>query len=228
MNAHLPEELQRVVPVVTRSSLFVGLAEEEIAAILPCLGSYVRGYEDNEHIWRYGDVLSSVGLVVSGKVHLIEEDFLGNRNLLAQIGIGDVFGEAYACVPGSRLRSSVVAAERSRILFMDIRRMACGCTNVCAFHQRLTQNLLAEVARKNLSLVEKLEYASKRFTRDKLLSYLSAESKRQGRLAFDIPFNRQQLADYLSVDRSAMSSELGRLRDEGLIAFRRNHFELHP
>jgi len=226
MCAELSKELREIVPTIYRSTLFQGLAEDEVRTILPCLGSRLRSYDRDEYIWRYGDSINSVGFVVSGRVHLIEEDFWGNRNILAQVDPGEVFGEAYACVPGSCLQSGVVVVEPARVLFMDIQRMACSCTNSCAFHQRLSQNLLAEVARKNLRLTEKLGHTSKRSTREKLLSYLSAESQRQGHLIFDIPFNRQQLADYLSVDRSAMSSELGKLRDEGLIAFSKNHFEL--
>lgn len=223
----LSAELDAIVPIVCHSSLFQGLSEDEVRTIMPCIESRMHAFSEGEYVWRSGDAVTKIGLVVSGTVHIIEEDFWGNRNIIAQIGVGDEFGEAYACVPDCHMRSSVVAVDGAQVLFMEFGKMATSCGNSCAFHQRLVRNLLTELARKNLLLAEKLEHASQRTTRDKLLSYLSAESNRQGRLAFDIPFDRQQLADYLSVDRSAMSSELGKLRDEGLIMFRKNRFELN-
>ena len=127
---------------------------------------------------------------------------------------------------GVTLGVSVVAAEASAVMFMNVRRVLTTCGSACEFHSRLVRNLLSVLAEKNLRFNDKLTHMTQRTTRQKLLSYLSAESLRQGASEFDIPFDRQQLADYLSVDRSAMSNELCRMRDEGLLGFRRNHFVL--
>ena len=113
-------------------------------------------------------------------------------------------------------------------MFMDVSRVLTVCGSACAFHARLMRNLLAVLAEKNLQFSEKLTYMTQRSTRQKLLSYLSAESLRRGAREFEIPFNRQQLADYLSVDRSALSGELSKLRGEGLLDYRKNKFTLAP
>jgi len=195
-------------------------------AILGCLNPVYREYAKNESIFRQGESISGIGMVLSGRVHIVEEDFWGNRSILSDIGEGQVFGETYACVQGEILRVSVYAMEQSTVMFLDVARVFSTCSSACRFHAQLIRNLLFEYAQKNLLLTRKLSHMSKRSTRDKLLSYLSDQSLEHGSSVFDIPFNRQQLADYLSVDRSAMSSELGRLRDEGVLDFDRNHFKL--
>jgi len=164
--------------------------------------------------------------VLSGRVQIIEEDFWGNRNIIADNWPGDIFGESYAFLPGELLRVSAVAAENSSVMMIDARHMLEICSSACHFHTRLIQNILAETAKKNLALTRKLSHMSKRSTREKLLSYLSGQSLAAGSDQFEIPFNRQQLADYLCVDRSAMSNELCKMRDEGLLTFEKSSFHL--
>jgi CRP-like cAMP-binding protein len=207
-----------------KTLLFRGTTEDELPQLLNCLAPTYRDFEKNELILRQGEDVSSVGLVLSGRAQIIEEDFWGNRSILADAWPGDMFAEAYAFLPGELLRVSVVAAEASSA--MDGRRMLEMCSSACRFHTRLVQNVLAESARKNLALTRKVSHMSKRTTRNKLLSYLSSQSLAAGGDSFDIPFNRQQLADYLGVDRSAMSNELCKMRDDGLLEFERHHFHL--
>jgi CRP-like cAMP-binding protein len=177
-------------------------------------------------IYCAGETVTRVGEVVSGRVHIMKEDFWGNRSILEEFGPGRLFGETYAAAPPSPLEVNVMAAEPCEVLFLDIRRIMTTCSSACRFHARLIRNLLSVTAQKNLLLTRKMGYMARRTTREKLLAYLSAQSQRSGRAAFEIPFDRQQLADYLSVDRSAMSKELCKLRDEGVIKFRKNKFEL--
>ena len=209
-----------------KTSLFRGAAEDELPTLLGCLTPSYRDYAKGEMILRQGEDISAVGMVLTGRAHVIEEDFWGNRNILADVWPGELFGESYAFLPGELLRVSVVAEEASRIMLLDSKRMLEICSSACRFHTRLVQNILAETARKNLSLTQKLSHMSKRSTREKLLSYLSGQSLAAGSESFDIPFNRQQLADYLCVDRSAMSNELCKMRDEGLLTFDRSNFHL--
>ena len=194
--------------------------------LLGCLAPSYRDFAKNEMILHQGEDITSVGMVLSGRVQIIEEDFWGNRNIIADIWPGDVFGESYAFLPGELLRVSAIAAEPSAVMMIDARHMLEICSSACRFHTRLVQNLLAESARKNLSLTRKLSHMSKRNTREKLLSYLSGQSLAAGSDVFEIPFNRQQLADYLCVDRSAMSNELCKMRDEGMLTFDRSSFHL--
>jgi CRP-like cAMP-binding protein len=208
------------------SQLFRGIKWDEMEQMLPCLSAEVREFDKDEFILLMGDETREIGLVLSGAVEVIKEDYWGNRNIMGRMVPGDTFAESYACVPGARLNVSVEASEKAQVLFMDVQKIMRTCESSCAFHGRLTQNLMMLLAAKNLYLNAKVNHMMQRTTREKLLSYLSSESVRQGSPAFDIPFNRQQLADYLSVDRSAMSNELGKMRDEGLLEFDKNHFVL--
>ena len=132
----------------------------------------------------------------------------------------------YACLDNDEILNNAVAVKQSVVLFLDVHRILTMCPSSCHFHGMLIRNLLSVIASKNKMLTQKLEYMSQRTTREKLLSYLSEQSLKAGCPSFDIPFNRQQLADFLSVDRSAMSNELCKMRDEGILLFEKNHFTL--
>ena len=213
--------------IIKKSALFSGIDTDEISAVLNCLSAKESKFTKDEFVFRSGEKISSVGMVLSGQAHIIKEDFWGNRTIIAEVSAGSLFGETYACVGSEPLGVSVVASENLEILFLDIQKMMNVCTSVCEFHTKLIRNLLSVLAEKNLLLTKKMEHISKRTTRDKLLSYLSAQSLKCGKPSFEIPFNRQQLADYLSVDRSAMSNELCKLRDEGILTFQKNSFHLN-
>ncbi len=208
------------------SPLFHGISRDELEQMLPCLSAEIREYGRGEFLLLAGDETREIGLVLSGAVEVIKEDYWGNRNIMGKMETGDTFAESYACVPGVKLNVSVQAAEQTRVLFMDAQKISGTCASTCSFHERLTQNLMMLLASKNLYLNSKVNHMMQRTTREKLLSYLSAESVSLGSPSFDIPFNRQQLADYLSVDRSAMSNELCKMRDEGILEFEKNHFVL--
>ncbi len=209
-----------------KTALFRGMTQDELPTLLGCIAPVYRNFEKNEIILRQGEDITAVGMVLSGRVQVIEEDFWGNRNIMGDVWPGDLFAESYAFLPGELLGVSVVAVEASLVMLIDARHMLEICSSACRFHTRLVQNLLAESAKKNLALTQKLSHMSKRTTREKLLSYLSGRSLSAGSDLFEIPFNRQQLADYLCVDRSAMSNELGKMRDEGLLTFERSRFHL--
>lgn len=212
---------------ITRSPIFGGVSADETEALLKCLEAKPSEYEKGSYILRSGDSTGSVGLVLKGRVMIVQEDFWGNRNLMAGIAPGQIFAESYACTPGSVLNVSAVADSPCAVLWLDVKRVLTTCPSGCAHHNKMIRNLLSEIAGKNLRMSEKLSHMGKRTTKEKLLSYLSAEAIKNGKGEFDIPFSRQQLADYLTVERSAMSAELGKLRDEGLIEFDKNHFVLH-
>lgn len=220
--------MKEYLGVIKNSRLFRDIKEDEIEAMLACLSVSTRLYAKNEFILRAGESARAIGLVLSGKIHIIKEDFLGNRNIIAEARTGDIFAESYACVPDAPLEVGAAAAEQAAVMFMDVSRVLTVCGSACAFHARLMRNLLAVLAEKNLKFSEKLTYMTQRSTRMKLLSYLSAESVRRGAREFEIPFDRQQLADYLSVDRSALSGELSKMRAEGLLDYRKNKFILAP
>ena len=196
--------------------LFRGVPAEELPALLARASARTCAFQKGELLLRRGDVTRRLGLVLEGSVHIIREDFWGNRSIVGLAGPGEVFAESYA-LAGEPLEVSVLAAAPGAALFLE----ADGLTDA-----RLTANLLHLLARKNLMLTRKMRHMARRTTRDKLLSYLSAQALAAGSSEFDIPMDRQQLADYLAVDRSAMSAALGKLRDEGALTFRKNHFHL--
>lgn len=219
--------MKQYLEKLEQSPLFRGMASEDMEKVLRCLSATVERYPKNHFVLREGAAVRRMGVVLSGQVYVIREDFWGNRDILAKVVPGQLFAEAYACCPGTALRVSVVTeGEAAEVLFLNVQRVLTTCPSACPCHNRLVGNLLSILAGKNLLLNGKLSHVTRRTTREKLLSYLSAESQAQGSESFDIPFDRQQLADYLAVDRSAMSKELGRMRDEGLLQFQKNHFTL--
>ncbi len=218
--------MTKYLPVIKKCPLFAGMEDADIGKILPCLSATVHKAEKNTFIFSAEDRVRSVGLVLSGNVHIVNEDFWGRKDIMSQLGPGELFAESFSCAREEKLTVGVLAAEPTDYMLIDCGKVIRTCTSACMFHTQLISNMLQVIAHKNIRLMQKVEQVSKRTTREKLLSYLSAESQRAGGSQFDIPFNRQELADYLSVDRSAMSSELGRMREEGLIDYSRNHFLL--
>ena len=211
---------------ISKTVLFQGTRPEDAEAMLKCLEAREKQFQKDETIYYVGDRVSELGLVLSGSVLIENDDLWGNRSILDRIGSGQIFAETYACVPGEKLLVTVTAAEKTEVLFLNVGKILRVCTNACSFHARLIRNLLTLSARKNLNLSRRIFHTSAKSIRGRLLSYLSWQAVKQGGREFDIPFNRQQLADYLGVDRSAMSAELGKMKREGLIQVDRSHFRM--
>lgn len=206
--------------------LFRGMKEEDITGVLSCLGAEKREYKKGEFIFRAGEKAVLVGVVLNGKVQVIKEDFFGNRAILTEVTSASLFGESFPFAEEERLPVSVMAVTDSEILFMDYKRIITTCSSACVFHSKLIENMLFIIAKKNVLLNEKIQVMSKRTTREKLLSYLQNQAMRAGSSSFTIPFNRQELADSLCVDRSAMSNELSKLQEEGILNFHKSEFVL--
>lgn len=211
---------------VKTASIFSGISGKEIESVLDCLEAKTEEYGKGDYILRSGDTAESAGLLISGSAFIIQEDFWGNRNIMSHILRGQLFAETFACLPGAVLNVSVVAGQPCNVMFLNMKRIMTVCPAACAHHSRVIRNLLADLAGKNLRFNEKVTHMSQRTTREKLRSYLSAEAQRSGSPEFDISFTRQQLADYLCVDRSGLSLELCKMRDEGILTFHKNHFIL--
>lgn len=212
---------------LVNTNLFHGIREEELVPLLKCLSAREKAYRKNEMIYRTGDVVHEIGLVESGSVNIVVNFYWGDSNILGHIGQGKIFAGNYAAIPGEELICDVVAAENCEILFLDFSKFSTTCSSACGFHLRVIRNMLRILALKSLSLSRRMMHTAPKSMRDKLLSYLSEQAIVNGSASFAIPFNRQQLADYLGVDRSAMSAELSRMRKDGLIAYRKNEFHLN-
>ena len=212
--------------VIRSAALFSGISEEELTAMLSCLGAEKKDFPKEALVLRVGDTAEAIGLVLAGTVLIMQEDIWGNRNILSKAGPGQTFAAAYACAPGSRLNVSVMAETPVTVLFLNVKRILNVCPSACAHHSRVIRNLLSELAGKNLRLSEKLTHTGQRTTRAKIMSYLSAEAQRLGTYEFDIPYSRQQLADYLGVERSGLSLELGKMKKDGVLNYHKSHFVL--
>ncbi len=211
---------------LTKTLLFRGASEEEVQEMLRCLGAHARIFQKGETVCRAGETVACMGLVLSGSVTIENDDVWGNKSILSHVGAGRIFAETYACIPGEPLMVNVTAAEKAEILFLNTARLLETCPNSCAHHQRLIKNLLQISAQKNLELSRRILHTSSKSIRGRLLSYFSEQALQNGGYQFTIPFNRQQLADYLGVDRSAMSNELSKMRREGLLSVEKNTFIL--
>ena len=218
--------MKKYIPILRRTRLFAGVGDSEIELLLSCLSARLCTYKKGEYVLRQGEHLSDIIVLVDGNLHIQKDDYWGNRSILGQISVGEMFGEAYVTPESGAVLNDVVALEDSVVVYFDVKKIITTCSSACRFHATVVQNMFFAISEKNRKLVQKLGHMSKRSTREKLISYLSEEAKRKKSSSFTIPFNRQQLADFLSVDRSAMSNELCKMRDEGLLEFEKNKFTL--
>lgn len=204
--------------------LFNGISPKHFEQMFKCLCAVSAKYQKNQFIFLSGDSIHSIGLILSGSVKIIQEDREGNSTILTELSVPDLFGEVFVCAGIIQIPVTVQACEDCEILFMDYKKIINSCSSACPHHSRLIENMLTLLAQKNLMLNQKNAVLSKRSTREKLLYFFDLQ--RGGAKKFTVPYNREEMAHYLCVDRSAMSNELCKMRDEGLIQFHKNKFEL--
>lgn len=218
--------MKEFYPVLEQCTLFEGIRMEDLQAMMGCIGGRVLQVAKGQSVFREGDPATHVGLVLTGSVQMVREDYYGNRSIVAHIAPAQLFGETYACAGAASLPISIVADTDTQVLLMDCRRITTSCSSACAFHSRIIYNLLRLVATKNLVFDQKIQVTSQRTTREKLMTYLLSQAKLQGSSSFTIPYDRQSLADYLEVERSGLSAEISKLRKEGLLESEKNRFTL--
>lgn len=212
--------------IIASNPLFEQIQEEDLMGMLNCLCARVHLYQKDNYIILAGDPVRSIGVVLKGKVSVVRESEDGLRNLVAVLVPGECFGESFACSNHSEAFVSVLAMEDCEVLFLDCKKIVTTCSSACGYHTRLIENMLSMLTDKILGLNQKLEIVSKRKIREKLMTFFETQKKNAGTNVFSIPYNREQLADFLFVDRSALSNELCKMRDEGLIRFQKNKFEI--
>ena len=221
--------MKNIYNKIKTNALFKGISEDEANKMLNCFTSYEKKYSKGEIIFSEGDKIDIIGLITYGCVHIVREDYSGNRTIIAEIKAGSMFAEAFALASENEkiLPVSIYAASDCEVLFFNYQKIVAACRNSCPCHVRFIENMLSVVSRKNIMLNRRLGHLSKRSTKEKLLSYLYEQAALFGQNSFCIPFNRQQLADYLCVERSAMSAVLSELRKSGKIDYTKNHFVLN-
>lgn len=211
---------------IKNSPLFFGMNDEELKGLLECFNARIKSFESGEMIIRQSDVISSLYLVLEGKVNIEKDTYWGRRIIISKLGINDNIAMSFVACKAVESTIDAVAAEDTKVLVLNYEKCTSMCQNACTRHKILINNMFEILAKENLELLQKIENVSQKSIRDKLLTYLSNEARRYKNNSFEIPFNRQDLADYLNIDRSAMSFELSKLQKEGLIEYDRNRFLL--
>lgn len=212
---------------LSETNLFKGLSEAQIKNVLPCLGPLVQNYNKNEIVLKSGDVTDKIGMVVKGGVNIFVVSYWGQGQIFGHVKPGEIFAENYAALPDSELLCDVIAQKDSEILFFDFSCLVKTCQKACPYHNELILNLTRIAARKNLLFSNRMIHTSSKSIRGRVSSYLSEQATINNSNLFSIPFNRQELADYLNVDRSALSNELSKIQLEGLLEFYKNSFKLN-
>lgn len=218
--------MKKYFDILQKCPLFEQIQLSELSGMLRCLDVKVLNVSKNQTVFMEGDYPQYVGIVLAGSVQVVREDYYGNRSIVASVEPSQLFAEAFACAGVERMPVSVIADCDGEVMMLDCKRILTMCNNACEFHNQLVRNLLHIVAQKNLLLNQKIEILSRRTTKEKLMTYLLGQAKRHKSNEFTIPYDRQALADYLGVERSAMSAEIGKLRREGVIECRRSWFKL--
>ena len=215
------------IDVIKKAYIFQGITDNELDGMLKCFSSRVKYYKKGEYIYCAGTPITSLGLVVNGSIIVEYNDLWGNHSVLDCVTAGGIFAENYALSYGEILMVDIVANEESEILFLDTSTVLATCHHACSCHQKFIRNLLALAAAKSLNLSRHIIHISSKNIRGRVLSYLSLCASSNSNYEFDIIYDRQQLADYLCVDRSALSAELSKMKKEGLLDFKKNHFILN-
>ena len=220
------KKLKKYLEILKKCSLFYGIEEESLLRMLTCLGARIEFFDKKYTIFAEGSSAKYIGILLSGSVQTVLVDFYGNRSIVEECRPSEIFAEEFACADVDSMPVSVIANEESCVMLIDRSHITHTCENNCGFHQRLIFNLMCGLAKKSISFHKRIEITSKRSTREKLLTYLSIMEKQEGAATFEIPFDRQELADYLEVERSGLSAEIGKLKKEGIIDNRKNTFTL--
>ena len=216
------DEILRTV----NSALLEGICYEDRRAMLGCIGYHIGTFRKGDIINFEDEKIKHGGIVVEGSVDMIKEDIWGNKTMLVRSRKDDVFAETFACGSDNLSMVTFQVSEDATILFLPFNRVMHNCTMACQFHHQLIENMVHVIANKNRDLMRKVEVVSKRTTREKLLSFLSIQAQAQQTRYFEIPLGRVELAEYLCVDRSAMTRELSKMKEEGLIDYDKNCFRL--
>lgn len=219
--------MEHFFELLSETSLFAGISKEDLSSMLGCLGARVAEIRKGEPVFLEGDAAGFVGIVLEGSIQIIRDDYYGNRSVLTHAEKGDIFAEAFSCAGVDVMPVSGYALKDSTVMLLSCKKMLTVCSNACRFHNLLVKNLLQVVAQKNLLLNRKIQYMSQKTTKEKLMAYLLDQAKQKGSPEFTIPFDRQALADYLGVERSAMSAELGKLKKAGVLDCKGSRFWLY-
>ncbi len=218
--------MEKYFDVLRKCPLFMGIADQHILKMLNCLGAKKECFDKKYTIIAEGNPAKFIGILLSGSAQMEQVDYYGNRTIVGRVEPSGLFAEEFACAEAEAVPVSVIANEPCEVFLIDCSHILHTCRNNCSFHQQMIFNLMKNMATKNIFYHKKIEVTSKRSTREKLMTYLMFCAKETGSNSFTIPYDRQELADFLEVDRSGLSAEISKLRKEGILTSTKNHFEL--
>lgn len=208
------------------SQLFEGLKKEEIISVLNCLNARRKKVSKQSYIWTAGDKAEYIGVVIQGQVNIIKEDALGNRIIISNLSKSKIFGESFSIAKTKLYPVTVQAATDCTVILLKTKILTSTCPNRCEFHKKIIDNLLNLIAQKNINLNNRINCISKKSIKQKLLFYLLSKTNPNNKYEVTIPFNRKELSDYLSVNRSALSRVLSKLKKDKIISYNKNKFKL--
>ena len=218
--------MKKYLEILKKCPLFQEIGENDLQRMLHCLDARIMQFDKKYTILAEGSPARFIGVVLSGSAQVVQMDYYGNRSILSEVTAGEVFGEAFACADVASIPVSVIANEPGEMMLIDCGHILHTCANNCGFHQQLIFNMMKDLALKTISFHHRAEIISKRSTREKLMAYLMLQAKKANSNSFEVPFDRQELADYLEVDRSGLSAEISKLRREGVLDSHKNSFTL--
>ena len=220
------EKLEKYYSQIKNSPVFYGMNDSELQGLLECFNARIKHFEEGEMIIRQGYRITNIYLILDGAVNIEKDSYWGRRIIITQLSVNDNIALAFVASKNTESNIDAVAASDTRVLVLSYEKCTSMCQNACTRHKVLINNLFDILSKENIELIQKIENVSQKTIRDKLLTYFSNEARKRKSHSFEIPFNRQDLADYLNIDRSAMSFELSKLQKEGIIRYNKNHFEL--
>ena len=217
--------MQHSLPEIN-SPLFRNIQPDNLSVLLSCVGYHIAMYRKGEIIAFEEAHIKHIGIILSGIVDMVKEDLWGNKTMLLRMKKNELFGETFACGSDNISLVTFQVTEDAEILFLPFERVMHSCTMACQFHHQLIENMVRIIADKNRDLMRKAEVVSKRTILEKLLAYLSIQAQTQQTRYFEIPLGRVELAEYLCVDRSALTRELAKMKEDGLIDYDKNCFRM--
>lgn len=218
--------MEKNFEILRKCPLFNEVTDDNLIPLLRCLGARKLHFDKKEVIISEGEPAMNIGIMLSGSAQTTRMDYHGNRNIISNVEESDMFAEAFACAGVSYIPVTVIANQDCEILFIDCKKVTRTCEKSCGFHRQIIFNLMKNLAVKNVMIYQKMEITSQRSTREKLMSYLMYQAKEAKSTKFEIAYDRQELADYLQVDRSGLSVEISKLRKEGILRSHKKYFEL--
>ena len=219
--------MEKYFDVLSKCILFKNINKDDLLSVIKCLGGIIKSYSKDDIIISEGDNADILGVILEGSVHITRIDYYGNRDIIAGFKKGEIFGETISIIDNNKMLVNVIADEDTKVLIIKMKKILSPCDKPCYFHKEILLNLLHALAKKNIMFNKKIEIMSKKTTKEKLMCYLSFQAKENNSSEFEIPFNRQELADYLGVERSGLSVEINKLKKEGIIDSNKNYFKIN-